>query len=148
MMFEPLTGQRQVEVRDSRTRKNFAYCIKKLVDEYYPDCRKIVLVMDNLNTHSIASLYGTFAPEEALRLANRLEIHYTPKHGSWLDMAEIEIGTMSRQCLMGYLSDKDSVMAQLNAWVNERNSHGVSVNWQFTTSNARIKLKSLYPVIA
>lgn len=147
MMFEPLTGQRQVEVRDSRTRKDFAYCIKKLVDEYYPDCKKVVLVMDNLNTHSVASLYETFSPEEALRLANRLEIHYTPKHGSWLDMAEIEIGVMSRQCLKGYLSDKESVMTHVSAWVKERNIRCVSVDWQFTTADARIKLKSLYPVI-
>lgn len=148
MMFEPLTGQRQVEVRDSRTRKDFAYCIKKLADEYYPDCKKIVLVMDNLNTHSVASLYDAFPPDEALRLANRLEIHYTPKHGSWLDMAEIEIGIMSRQCLKGCLSDKESVITQVNAWVNERNSRSVLVDWQFTTADARIKLKSLYPVIA
>ena len=98
MMFEPLTGQRHVEVRTSRKRIDFSYCIKKLVDVYYPDCKKVILVMDNLNTHSIASLYEAFSPDEALRLARKIEIHHTPKHGSWLNMAEIEIGVMSRQC--------------------------------------------------
>ncbi len=116
MMFEPLAGQRHVEVRTSRTRKDFVYCIKQSADVYYPDCVKIVLVMDNLNTHSIASLYETFPPEEALRIANKLEIHYTPKHGSWLDMAEIEIGVMSRQCLNRYLSNTDFVTFQVSAW--------------------------------
>lgn len=147
MMFEPLAAKRYVEVRDSRTRKDFAFCIKQLVDVYYPDCKKIVLVMDNLNTHSIASLYDAFPPQEALRLSNKLEIHYTPKHGSWLDMAEIEIGVMSRQCLKGYMSDKDAVIAKVSAWCDERNRRKVSAKWQFTTSDARIKLKSLYPII-
>ena len=148
MMFEPLAGQRYVEVLDTRKRVDFAYCIQQLVDVHYPDCKKIVLVMDNLNTHSTASLYEAFSPEVALRLASKLEIHYTPKHGSWLDMAEIEIGVMSRQCLKGYLSDKASVMKQVQAWCNERNNRKVSVDWQFTTSDARVKLKSLYPIIA
>lgn len=148
MMFEPLTGQRQVTVRPSRTRKDFGYCVQQLVDVYYPDCKKIVLVLDNLNTHSVASLYESFPPEEALRLANRLEIHYTPKHGSWLNMAEIEIGVMSRQCLRGYLSDMDAVSAQVRSWVRDRNSQGTSVNWQFTTADARTKLRRLYPVIS
>ena len=147
MMFEPLAGKRHVEVRDSRTRKDFAFCIKQLADVHYPNCKKIVLVMDNLNTHSVASLYEAFPADEALRLANRLEIHYTPKHGSWLDMAEIEIGVMSRQCLKGYLSDKAAVIAQVRAWCAERNRRKVSVNWQFTTADARVKLKSLYPII-
>ena len=147
MMFEPLAGQRHVEIRTSRKRTDFAYCIQQLVDVYYPNCEKIVLVMDNLNTHSIASLYESFAPDEALRLAKKLEIHYTPKHGSWLDMAEIEIGVMSRQCLKGYLSDVDAVSSQVKAWCEERNARAVSVNWHFTTRDARVKLKSLYPVI-
>lgn len=147
MMFEPLSGQRHVEVRISRKREDFAYCIKQLVDVYYPNCEKIVLVMDNLNTHSIASLYAAFPPDEALRLARKLEIHYTPKHGSWLDMAEIEIGIMSRQCLNHYLSDIDAVISQVAAWCEDRNARAVSVNWQFTTADARIKLRSLYPVI-
>lgn len=147
MMFEPLAGQRHVEICTSRKRKDFGHCIKQLVDIYYPNCEKIVLVMDNLNTHSIASLYETFPPDEALRLAKKLEIHHTPKHGSWLDMAEIEIGIMSRQCLKGYLSDIDAVTSQVNAWCADRNARAVSANWQFTTADARIKLKSLYPVI-
>lgn len=146
MMFEPLAGQRHVEIRSSRKREDFAYCIKRLADVYYPNCEKIVLVMDNLNTHSIASLYAAFPPHEALRLAKKLEIHHTPKHGSWLDMAEIEIGIMSRQCLKGSLPDVDFVTAQVNAWCADRNARTSSVNWQFTTSDARIKLKSLYPV--
>lgn len=147
MMFEPLAGQRYVEVRASRKRTDFAYCIKKLIDVHYPDCEKIVLVMDNLNTHSTASLYETFPPAEALRLAKKLEIHYTPKHGSWLDMAEIEIGVMSRQCLHGYLVSLEAATAQVAAWCRDRNNRNVSVNWQFTTADARIKLKSLYPII-
>ena len=148
MMFEPLTGQRQVEVRPTRTRKDFGYCAQQLADVYYPDCKKIVLVLDNLNTHSMASLYESFPPEEALRLANRLEIHYTPKHGSWLNMAEIEIGVMSRQCLKGYLSDMNTAIAHVQSWVRERNSRSTSVNWEFTTTDARTKLRRLYPVIS
>lgn len=147
MMFEPLTGQRHVEVRTSRKRMDFAYCIKNLVDIYYPDCKKIILVMDNLNTHSIASLYETFSPDEALRLAKMIEIHHTPKHGSWLNMAEIEIGVMSRQCLKGYLSNIEATSGKVRAWCEDRNRKNLSVNWQFTTSEARIKLKSLYSVI-
>ena len=147
MMFEPLAGKRHVEVRTSRKRTDFAHCIQQLVDVYYPDCAKIVLVMDNLNTHSVASLYETFPPKEALRMANKLEIHYTPKHGSWLDMAEIELGVLSRQCLKGYLSNIDAVISQVSAWCDNRNSIKASVNWQFTTADARIKLKSLYPII-
>lgn len=145
MMFEPLMGRRYTEVTSSRTRADFAHCIEKLVDEYYPECQKIILVMDNLNTHAISSLYSTFPPEKALRLAQKLEIHHTPKHGSWLDMAEIEIGVMNRQCLKGYLPDIDFVKHQVKCWCDERNSKNVSVNWQFTTADARIKLKSLYP---
>ena len=147
MMFEPLVGRRHVEVTDSRTRIDFAHCVRQLSDVFYPNCRKIVLVMDNLNTHSVASLYAAFPPEEALRLARRLEIHHTPKHGSWLNMAEMEIGVMSRQCLKGYLSNKENVCAQVQAWASKRNEHKTSVNWQFTTADARLKLKSLYPVI-
>ena len=109
--------------------------------------KKIILVMDNLNTHSIASLYETFSPDEALRLAKKIEIHHTPKHGSWLNMAEIEIGVMSRQCLKGYLSNIETASGKVSAWCEDRNSKNLSVNWQFTTSEARIKLKSLYPVI-
>lgn len=147
MMFEPLAGQRHVEIRDSRKRKDFGHCIKQLVDNYYPNCEKIILVMDHLNTHSIASLYETFPPEEALRLANKLEIHYTPKHGSWLDMAEIEIGIMSRQCLAGYIPSRERMVSKVSAWLSDRNLKHSTVDWQFSTTDARIKLKSLYPVI-
>ena len=122
MMFEPLAGVRHVEVTDSRTRVDFTHCIRKLVDEYYPDAKKIVLVIDNLNIHSIASLYEAYEPAEALRLAKKLEIHHTPKHGSWLNMAEIEIGVMSRKCLKSYLPSKDFVISQVEAWRSNRNT--------------------------
>ena len=147
MIFEPLAGQRHVMITDSRKRTDFANCIEMIEDEYYPSCEKIVLVMDNLNTHSIASLYTAFPPEKARRLAEKLEIHYTPKHASWLDMAEIEIGIMSRQCLSDYLANKDKIEAEVLAWCTKRNSNNSKVDWQFTTSDARIKLKRLYPII-
>lgn len=147
MMFEPLAGVRYVEVTDSRKREDFALCVKKLVDVHYPNCEKVVLVMDHLNTHSIASLYTAFPPEEARRLADRLEIHYTPKHGSWMDMAEIEIGILSRQCLSRRIPTKVQLISEVTAWYNNRNLSRSSVSWQFTSADARIKLKSLYPVI-
>ena len=147
MIFEPLAGQRHVMITDSRKRTDFANCIEMIEDEYYPNCEKIVLVMDNLNTHSIASLYTAFPPEKARRLAEKLEIHYTPKHASWLDMAEIEIGIMSRQCLSDYLANKDKIESEVLAWCTKRNSNNSKVDWQFTTSDARIKLKRLYPII-
>lgn len=147
MIFEPLAGQQHVMITDSRKRTDFANCIEMIEDEYYPSCEKIVLVMDNLNTHSIASLYTAFPPEKARRLAEKLEIHYTPKHASWLDMAEIEIGIMSRQCLSDYLANKDKIEAEVLAWCTKRNSNNSKVDWQFTTSDARIKLKRLYPII-
>ncbi len=147
MIFEPLAGQRHVMITDSRKRTDFANCIQMIKDEYYPNCEKIVLVMDNLNTHPVASLYAAFSPEKARRLAEKLEIHYTPKHASWLDMAEIEIGIMSRQCLSDYLANKDKIEAEVLAWCTKRNSNNSKVDWQFTTSDARIKLKRLYPII-
>ena len=147
MIFEPLAGQRHVMITDSRKRTDFANCIEMIEDEYYPNCEKIVLVMDNLNTHSIASLYTAFPPEKARRLAEKLEIHYTPKHASWLDMAEIEIGIMSRQCLSDYLANKDKIEAEVLAWCKKRNTNNSKVDWQFTTSDARIKLKRFYPII-
>ncbi len=147
MIFEPLAGQRHVMITDSRKRTDFANCIQMIKDEYYPNCEKIVLVMDNLNTHPVASLYAAFSPEKARRLAEKLEIHYTPKHASWLDMAEIEIGIMSRQCLSDYLANKDKIEAEVLAWCKKRNSNNSKVDWQFTTSDARIKLKRLYPII-
>ena len=128
------------------TKIDWAHLIKELVDQHFPD-KKIILVMDNLNTHKLGSLYEAFEPEEARRIAERLEIHYTPKHGSWLDMAEIEIGVLSRQCLDRRIPDQDILRTEIAAWEKQRNQNAVCVNWRFTTEDARIKLKSLYPSI-
>lgn len=147
MMFEPLRARRHVKVRDRRTREDFAECIRELVDVHYPEAEKIVLVLDNLNTHSTGSLYEAFEPAEARRLADKLEIHYTPKHGSWLNMAEIEIGVLSRQCLSGYIPTKKRMVNEVVAWEQSRNHAGATVDWQFTTADARVKLKKLYPVL-
>lgn len=121
--------------------------MKELSDIHYPEAEKIVIVMDNLNTHSPASFYETFAPDEARRLTNRFEFHYTPKHGSWLDMAEIELSVLGRQCLNRRIPDKATLTTEVNAWVEQRNAQIVKVQWRFTTADARIKLKSLYPKI-
>jgi len=145
MMFEPLKARRHVKVMDRRTRKDFAECIRELVDVHYADADKIVLVLDNLNTHSEGSLYEAFEPAEARRLSEKLEIHYTPKHGSWLNMAEIEIGVLSRQCLSKYIESKKRMIDEIAAWEQQRNEADVTVDWQFTTADARIKLKKLYP---
>jgi hypothetical protein len=147
MMFEPLAGKRQVRVTDTRTAKDFAYCLQELADVHYPDAEKIVLVMDNLNTHSLASLYTAFVPEQARRLAERFEVHYTPKHASWLDMAEIEIGVLSRQCLNRRIPTKEKMITEVAAWVALRNAAKHTTHWHFTTADARIKLQHLYPVI-
>jgi len=147
MMFEPLKAHRHVKVMDRRTRKDFAECIRELVDVHYADAEKIVLVLDNLNTHSEGSLYEAFEPAEARRLAEKLEIHYTPKHGSWLNMAEIEIGVLSRQCLSKYIVSKERMIAEVAAWERQRNEADATVDWQFSTADARIKLKRLYPAI-
>ena len=148
MMFEPLSARRLVNVTETRTRIDFAHCMKELVDVHYPHAEKIIAVMDNLNTHSIASLYQAFPPHEARRLAEKLEIHYTPKHASWLNMAEIEISVLSRQCLSGYSVSSDDLRRKVNAWQLRRNTDCLSVDWQFTTDDARLKLKKLYPVIS
>jgi hypothetical protein len=145
MMVEPLAGKREVEVTLRRTRKDYAECLRKLSDEIYPDAAVIVMVQDNLNTHSPASLYEAFEPAEAKRLAERFEFHYTPKHGSWLDMAEIELGILSRQCLSRRIDTMEALCREVKAWQVERNSVRAKVNWQFTTADARIKLKKLYP---
>lgn len=145
MIFEPLAGQRDVEVTDRRTKKDYARCLHKLSDDLYPDAEVIVLVQDNLNTHSPASLYEAFPPGEAKRLAERFEFHYTPKHGSWLDMAEIELGILGRQCLSRRIEDIDSPRKEAKAWENGRNQAEAKVNWQFTTTDARTKLWRLYP---
>lgn len=147
MLFEPLRGWREVKVTERRTKIDFAHVIRDLVDIHFPQAEKIVLIMDNLNTHKIASLYEAFAPEEARRLAEKLEIHFTPKHGSWLDMAETELGILSRQCLDRRIPDLETLRSEVAAWVAKRNSDQSKVTWRFTTENARIKLKTLYPSI-
>jgi len=145
MMFEPLAGRRYTAVTDTRTKIDFAHCLRDLSDKYYPHAERIVIVMDNLNTHTLASLYEAFTPGEARRLAERFEIHHTPKHGSWLNMAEIEIGVMSKQCLNRRIPSKEEMAYQVKAWTCTRNSANSTVDWRFTTDNARIKLKRLYP---
>ena len=145
MIFEPLAGKRETVVTKTRTAVDFAHILQYTSDILYPHAEKIVLVTDNLNTHTIASLYKAFPPQEAHRLAQRFEWHYTPKHGSWLDMAEIEISIMSRQALAKPLPDFDSFCRQVHAWTLHRNSIGGKVNWQFRSSDARIKLARLYP---
>ena len=147
MIFEPLAGKRQTIVSETRTSVDYAEVLKYTSDVMYPYAEKIILVNDNLNTHTPASLYKAFPPEEAHRLANRFEWHYTPKHASWLDMAEIEIGIMSRQAIAKPLPDMDSFKNQIKAWTLMRNMECSKVNWQFTASDARIKLKRLYPTI-
>ncbi len=142
---EPLGGTHHVNVREHRTALDWAEEIKYLADEMFPDAEKIILVMDNLNTHKPASLYKRYPAEEARRIIKRLEIHYTPKHGSWLDIAEIELNVMTRQCLSRRIDDINVLRSELSAWETERNASASKVNWQFTTSDARIKLKSLYP---
>jgi hypothetical protein len=147
MIFEPLVGWRHVKVTERRTKIDFAEMIKELVDEHYPYADKIVLVMDNLNTHKVASLYEAFPPTEARRLIEKLEIHYTPKHGSWLDMAETELSTLTRQCLDRRIPDRETLIHEVAAWETSRNAAEATVDWQFTTKDARIKLKRLYPSI-
>ena len=147
MMFEPLAGKRQVEVTEHRTKKDWAECMRQLVDEIYPQAERIVVVMDNLNTHTKASLYEAFEPAEAKRIADKLEIHYTPKHGSWLNMAEIEMSVLSRQCLAERMADMHRLENEVLAWELKRNTKNQKVNWRFTTEDARIKLKRLYPSI-
>jgi transposase len=146
MVFEPLAGRRRVKVTDRRTAIDFAEVIRETVDSY-PAADKIVLVMDNLNTHKMASLYEAFPPEEARRLIDRLEIHYTPKHGSWLNMAETELSVLTKQCLNRRLADQPTLVRETAAWEMYRNTARCRIDWQFTTADARIKLKRLYPSI-
>jgi transposase len=145
LWYEPLANRRHVEATERRTRTDWAHAMKDLVDVHYPHAERIVLVLDNLNTHSPASLYAAFPAAEARRLTEKLEIHYTPKHGSWLNMAEIELSILSRQCLDRRLPDRETLAREVAAWEQERNQTGTSVNWRFTTADARIKLKHLYP---
>ena len=147
MFFETLAGKRYVKVTDQRTRKDWAIAMQELSDDIYPQADKIVIALDNLNTHTPAAFYETFEPDEARRLTNRFEFHYTPKHGSWLNMAEIELGVLIRQCLNRRIAEKITLESEVKAWQDDRNAKVVKVDWRFTTADARIKLKHLYPVI-
>ena len=147
MLFEPLACWRHVKVTKRRTKVDFAHLLRELVDDLDPDAEKIVLVMDNLNTHKTASLYEAFPPEEARRIIEKLEIHYTPKHGSWLNMAETELSVLTRQCLDRRIPDRDLLQSEIDAWQTHRNEAEATVDWQFATEDARIKLKQLYPSI-
>jgi hypothetical protein len=147
MFFEPLTGWRHVEVTERRTAIDYAHQLKYLVDECYPHAEKIGIIHDQLNTHTPASLYKAFEAPEAKRILDKLEFHYTPKHGSWLNMAEIELSVLNRQCLDGRIPDMDTLKLEVTAWEQQRNQIGSSVDWRFTTADARIKLKRLYPSI-
>jgi len=147
MMFEPLGGQRHVKVTAHRTAVDYAHVVRELVDVHYPAAQTIVLVHDNLNTHTPASLYAAFPPAEAQRLLRKLEIHYTPKHGSWLNMAETELSILGRQCLDRRIADPGQLTTDVAAWEAARNTAKSKVQWHFTTANARIKLHRLYPVI-
>jgi hypothetical protein len=148
IVSEPLRGWRHISVTERRTKIDWARCVKELADVHYPHAERIVLVMDNLNTHTPAALYEAFAPEEAERIARKLEIHYTPKHGSWLNMAEIELSVLGRQCLGDRrIPDRGTLAGEVGAWEAERNASESSIDWRFTTGDARIKLKHLYPEI-
>lgn len=147
IFFEPLAGWRHISVTNKRTAVDWAFQIRDLVDIYYPKSKRIKLVMDNLNTHVGASLYKAFKPQEARRILERLELHYTPKHGSWLNMAEIELSILSRQCLDRRIPDQITLKGEVGAWEERRNTHSKPMNWRFTTEDARIKLKRLYPTI-
>ena len=147
MISEPLAGKRKVHVTDRRTTLDFAHVIRDVVEVQYANAEKIVLVMDNLNTHKPASLYDAFPPEVARRILDRLEIHHTPKHGSWLNMAEIELGVLSRQCMNRRIPDKQTLEREVKAWEHQRNGEHCKINWRFSTEDARIKHKRLYPSI-
>jgi len=145
MFCEPLAGRRGVAVTDRRTKCDWAEQVRTLLDVHYPRAQRVTLVMDNLNTHSLASLYEAFVPSEARRLIERLDVVYTPKHGSWLNMAEIELGVLSRQCMGGRVPDKPTLAIAVESWQKNRNTSRATIDWQFKTSDARIKLRRLYP---
>jgi len=147
MVFEPLQGKRFVEVTRQRRKVEWATVMKQISDVLYPQAEKIVVVLDNLNTHTPSAFYETFAPEEARRLVERFEFHFTPKHGSWLNMAEIELRALARQCLARRLPDLPRLTEEVQAWQQQRNDEVVKVLWQFNTTDARTKLKHLYPQI-
>lgn len=145
--FAPIEGRRITKVTARRTRRDLAEFVRELVDEHYPSAERIVLVTDNLNTHTVASLYETFEPDQARRIARKLEWHYTPKHGSWLNMVEIELSVLSRQCLHRRIADRATLEAEIARWTEARNASGARVVWRFTTADARTKLVRLYPSI-
>jgi hypothetical protein len=145
--IEPETGACQLHESKRRTKKDWALFLREVIDIYYPHAEKIVLVMDNLNTHTPSSFYEVFDPAEARRLTEKLEIHYTPKHGSWLNMAEIELSVLARQCLSDRFPTLEALRARVEAWQQDRNQANVTINWRFTTADARLKLKRLYPSI-
>ena len=147
LISEPLLGWRAVKVTERRTAVDFAEVVRWLVEEVHEEAEKVVLVMDNLNTHKLASLYEAFPPEQARRIAERLEIHHTPKHGSWLNMAEIELSVLARQCLDRRIETREELEREVAAWEEERNERGIEIRWRFTTADARIKLRRLYPVL-
>lgn len=147
MFFAPLENWRHVKVTDRRTNADWAQCMKDLVDVHFPDAERIVLVQDNLSTHTPAALYTAFAPEEAERIWDKLEFHYTPKHGSWLNMAEIELSVLARRCLDRRIPDQEALRRETTAWMERRNTAKATINWRFTSADARIKLKKLYPTI-
>jgi hypothetical protein len=148
VFFQPLAGWRHVKVTERRTKIDFAHCMQYLVDVLFPEALVIGVVQDNLNTHTPAALYEAFEPEEAKRILDRLEFHYTPKHGSWLNMVEIEIGILSNQCLDDRIPDEDTLRCEITAWEASRNEQRATVDWRFTSSDARLKLKRLYPDIS
>ena len=147
LWVEPLAGRRRVQVTQRRTLVDFAEVLRQLVDEDYPHVERIVLVTDNLNTHTPAALYERFEPEEARRISHKIEWHYTPEHGSWLNMAETELSVLSRQCLSRRISDADTLPENIAVWEHKRNTVKTTIDWQFTTDDARIKLRRLYPVL-
>ncbi len=147
LISEPLLGWRAVQVTERRTAKDLAEVLRWLVEDLHPEAEKIVLVMDNLNTHKLASLYEAFPPDQARRIGEKLEIHHTPKHGSWLNMAEIELSVLARQCLDQRIESVELLREEVEAWESERNEEQVEIKWQFTTADARVKLHRLYPVI-
>ena len=147
LFCEPLIGWREIQVTERRTRTDWALAMRELSDRYYPAAERITVVLDNLNTHGPASFYETFAPHEAQRLVHRFDFHYTPKHGSWLNRAEIEVSVLSRQCLDRRIGNAETLRREIQAWTQQRNAASKRVDWQFTTADARTKLKRLYPII-
>lgn len=147
MFTAPLEGWRRMSVRERRCKTDWAEEVRRLVDEDFPDAEKIVLVCDNLNTHNISSLYEKFTPEESMRISRKLEIHHTPKHGSWLDMAEIELSAFTKECLNRRIGSIEEMKKEAKAWYSDRNARPKGIDWQFSVSDARLKLKHLYPTI-